>query len=337
MQIKKLNKKAAVEIQFNWLYVAIAGFFILLVFFTVANGIRKSAEKQQEYELLNYFDALLVGVQDLENSESNISLSNMQLKIDSAKTGNDQCNYYTIGKNAIKKENKFIPIFSPETINSQLFTNTLAWYSPFKVTHFIYMTSSNHLYVYDDENIKKNLPSNIKAKSLSNFQNQNYDSIRFIFLNTDPLNYNLPNAIRNFKDSKITAVKINFDLNKITYYQKKGFSFEEKGSSNFYDKETLLAAIYSDNKEAYECNLKKAITRLNKITKLLIKRAEKLSSSDLLQSCDKNQYLIAKSLLEQIEQITNDGEISENNFVSTKNQLKELNTNLMKKSCPSIY
>ncbi|MEM2139271.1 MAG: hypothetical protein QXM96_03910, partial [Candidatus Woesearchaeota archaeon] len=91
----KINKKAVIEIQFNWLYVAIVGFVILLVFISIANGIRKSSQQQLEYELTKYFDNILVGVQGIENSEHNITLAGLDLKFDVTKTRKEQYNYYT--------------------------------------------------------------------------------------------------------------------------------------------------------------------------------------------------------------------------------------------------
>lgn len=333
------NKKGIVEIQFNWLYVVIVGFVIIIAFISVINGIRNSSEKEREYEISKYFDTLLLGDTLLENSERNVSLYGMNLKIDNAKTGEAQCNYYSLGKTGIKQEIKYIPVFSLENIKSFLLSKTYAWDYPFRASFFIYITSPHNVFIYDDQTIKNYLPSNSKSLDINNnFINRNYDYIRYILVNENmPI---LDNRVSKLKDSQVSAVKIDLNKGIIEYYEKKGSNFVFRAKSFFFDKETLLAAIYSDNKNSYECNLKKAILRLNKITKTLIERSKILIDADILQSCDKNDYNIAKELLEKYNAITNDGEIEQNefnDFKDIKDKLKNLNNELYKLNCPTIY
>ncbi|MEM2139272.1 MAG: hypothetical protein QXM96_03915 [Candidatus Woesearchaeota archaeon] len=157
-------------------------------------------------------------------------------------------------------------------------------------------------------------------------------------MNKEPESINLPDSVSKLKDSQVNAVKINsLDFGTIDFYEKKGKKFVKKGSSNYYDKETLLAAIYSDNFNSYECNLKKAVLRLNKITKTLIERSLMLYNADILQNCDKQDYIKASELFKKLEAITEDGIIQEQDFVPVKDELKKLNEKLNKMSCPTIY
>ncbi len=344
----RLKKKGVVEIQFNWIYVSIVGAIILLVFFSIASGIKKGSERQMEYEALKYFDELFVLMQGSEHTESSISLSGMEIEFDTAKTGEDQCNYYRISDS--EEDMKNVPVFSPDIIKKEMYSYSLGWDIPFRANYFLFLTSSEVAYVFsggEAEKIFNDFPKNItkKKSSVSSFQNQNYYKVRYILTETPS---SVSSSVEKIKDKDVTAVRIIpstlsdvYARGIVEFYEKKGSNFIMKGTSFYIDKATLFAALYSESKEAYECNMnQKAIPRLNEITKLLKKRVEVIKSSDLRPICSLAIYTNAGSLLSETEQITKSSDSLQSKSIrlyEIKKELQAINTELNKKSCPTIY
>ncbi len=333
------NKKAQVQVQFNWIYVSIAGAIILSIFIGIAIRMNRNAREQLAYEAINYFDEIFTSVQASENTENEISLPGLDLEVD---TNNPACNFYSIaGTDKSEMSIEFTPFFSSHIIRTRILSYALGWDMPFRVNYFIYMTSPQIAYVSVGNNaIEPELPEHltiIDVEDAEEFENENYDMIRF-FSTQDPENFDLDSSVRKAKD--VSAIKISPDTKSLTFYEYDSGSFEEIGTTYYIDDVTLIAAIYSQSIESYECNMIKAIKRLNKFSTILKDRAGIIKNSDLLSLCSSGSYSTAESLLGDMKDATSDNKLNRNTvneLISIRDELESLNRELNKKSCPTIY
>lgn len=347
--MKKFRKKGSVEIQLNWIYVAVVGGMILLLFVNIAFGIRKSAKERMEYEAIQYFDEIFTSMQGSENTEHSITLPGMDIEVDSAETGEDQCNYYKISNsNKQGQEITYLPIFSPNLIKQKVLSYSLGWDMPFRANYFLYLSSPQTAYVLvnDNSNLYDDLPNHLNKKAVESsatFVNQNYYKIKFIFFNEEP--GTISKSVSKVKDKDVSAINIIpesdiYGFGKVKFYTKKGETFVDQGTGYYLDKPTLFGAIYTESYDAYQCNLIKAIDRINKVSKLLKDRVGMIKNSYLLSMCLMSYYDQAYDMLGQVEAQTSELKADESgmrNLYSIKNQLQSLNTEINRKSCPTIY
>ena len=334
-----MKKRAQVQMQFNWIFVSIAGAVILSIFVGIAIRMNQNSKEQLAYDAINYFDEIFTSVQASENTENEISLPGLDLEID---TDGQACNYYSIaGTDKSEMSIEFTPFFSPHIIKTRILSYALGWDMPFRVNYFIYMTSPRIAYVsVGDNSIKEELPEHltlIEESEASNFKNENYDQIRF-FTTQDPESFALDDSIKKSKD--VSAIKITESSHSLTFYEYDSGSFSPIGTTYYVDDVTLIAAIYSQSLDSYECNMVKAIKRLNKFSTMLKERANIIKNSDLLSLCSSNAYEQAETLLGEMEQASSSNKIDSNTIstlVSTKTELETINKELNKKSCPTIY
>ncbi len=331
-----LNKKAQVEIQFNWIYVSIAGVIILSVFVGIAVRMNQNSKERLAADAITIFDEIFTSVQASENTENNISLPGLDLEVES---DNPACNHYSIsGTDRSQISIEFTPFFSPRIIKTRILSYSLGWNMPFRVNYFIYMTSPGIAYVSIGNNeIAGSMPEHlnlIEEDNVDDFKDENYDRIRFFADNIDKLE-NVDSSVK--RNKHVSAVVIG-NNNEIDYYTYENNNWEHKGTTYYFDDTTLMAAIYSDNIEAYECNMAKAILRLNKFSTILESRADELNDADLYQTC--TNYDTAAALLSEMESETTSTKLTADmvsSLMQIRDDLSGINTELNKQSCPTIY
>ena len=278
-----MRKKAQVEIQFNWIYVAIVGVIILAIFVAIANGIRVSSRTKLEADALTYFDEIFVSMQGSENTEHSITLPGLDLEVE---TSADNCNFYTIEKSKLEgRSTEYVPLFSPDIIKKNILSYSLRWDVPFTANYFLYITSPDIAYVFiggpELNELRDNLPNHLtafpeeqsNAFSAGSFVNKNYYKVKFISFNQNPESFALDNSVKRLKDDQVTAIDVNPGQNSIRFYKKQRDSLRLEGTTYYVDMPTLIAAVYSENMGTYECNMDKALKRLDKITFLLNERS----------------------------------------------------------------
>ncbi|MBT3720129.1 hypothetical protein HN789_04540 [archaeon] len=333
------SKKAQVEVQFNWIYVSIAGAVILSIFVGIALKMNQNSKEQLASEAITYFDEIFTSVQASENTENEISLPGLDLEIES---DNPICNHYSIeGTDRSQISIRFLPFFSPRIIKTRILSYALGWDMPFRVSYFIYMTSPGVAYVSVGNNaIRDELPEHLtvlEVNDASDLENENYDRIRF-FTSEDPSSFNVDDTVE--KNKFVSVIKINQEANEITYYKLKSGEFEEQDTTYYLDDTTLLAAIYADNVDSYNCNMAKAIERLHRFSTMLKNRASELRGADLLSLCSPDAYSQAESMLTQMEEATESTKMDASmvsQLKTIREQLSVLNKDLNKRSCPTVY
>jgi hypothetical protein len=337
-----------IEIQFNWIYVAVVGAVILLVVGSIIMNIQKNAKDKLEYGAINYFDNIFTSMQASENTEHSVVLPGMEIEIDTPEREADveNCNYYRIkGSSMQGKSIEYVPIFSPSIVQKKILSFALGWDSPFRANYFLFMTSPDIAYVIVGEQGKlmEDLPNHLTKKTvddMSTFREQKYYGIKYILFNQEP--GKVSSGVAKLKDSQVSAIKVMptagiYDGGQITFYKKKGSAFVEEKTMYYVDKATLFAAIYSQTAYSYGCNIMKAVKRVNKVSGILKTRAFVIKNSGLLPMCQTSDYDRAYSLLDNLERGTASGSFAMNNLLGSIRELNTLNTEINKRSCPTIY
>jgi hypothetical protein len=340
-----IKKKASIELSFNWIYIALIGGLIIIGTVIFLNNMRKQTTEELGSDVKENLNVILETIKDNPQGEQTIELAGSSLSFD--------CYGYGIeGSDSARIAFEEKAIFSPDLIKQQMIGSGNLLSLPFNKISIGYITSPNIKYIFYDSSASKQLfnefPKNANAQLISNykaFDNQNYYKVRYISFGSPPSISELGNIdIINNKDIAFVKIMLLQDtttfpesLGKVTYYQKSGNSFELIGESYFIDKSTLIGAIFSENKEIYECNLAKALKNLKLSLDIDKERLTELSAKKNSLPCN---YVKIIDDINAIEEVIKTGAITENNLIrlsQLKKTLKEDNDYLKRLSCQLIY
>jgi hypothetical protein len=152
----------------------------------------------------------------------------------------------------------------------------------------------------------------------------NYDNYKVIYLNHTVTNTEYP------------YVEITIENDMDGYGE---ISFEEE--SYFLGKSSLYGAIFSEDKESYECNMEKAFKRYKILSNLMLSRTNELKAGYSYSSCADNYYNAVVNL-KTINKTTSLGfnELTEESIeelYKAVNSLERANDYLALRGCPVLY
>jgi len=341
-------KKRGFEIQFNWIFVLIAGTAILLFFTVIAVKQRSLSETSAKATVLKSVDAIITSASVSTDTTDQLTIPNSNIEV--------QCNSVSLGSGVSKSYQNLI-LFSPSLIKGdKIVWQTMPFSAPFRATNLLYMTGQQVRYIIIGANAPNSLAGRV-VKSLTsylgkefyqeyqheNIKNTNNYKVKFIFFdNLNIKDNNFPSSLVKMQDSDVTAIKIigNEEKGNVEFYQKNSQNgkWNSKGSSPYFGKSSLIGAIYADNKEMYECNMINAIKKLNVVNKIYTNRLGNLKIKK--PECD-SIYSKAELSLNAINSITQN--IVETNIItneelaSATSSLIGFNGEAQRSSCPLIY
>ena len=267
--------KKGFEVQFNWIFVLVAGAAIILFFTVVVVKQKSVSETSTKATVLKNIESIITGASVSTDTTNIIDIPNSDIEV--------SCGRVSIG--GVSKQYQNLVLFAPSLIKgSKLVTQTLAFNAPYRAANLLYITSPQIRYVIVGNNnlakeINKSMPSELKKElyqSMPEIKNLNNYRIRFVFFDNIA---NFPKALEKLPDLDVTAVRISGDAEKgaIEFWQKQNSLWASKGTSFYIGKQSLLGAIYSDSIELYECNMQNVFSRLSLVTKVYAERAKKLT------------------------------------------------------------
>ena len=246
-----LQKRGAIEIQFNWIFIIIAGIIILGFFFSIINKQKTIVEEQVSISIKTNLGAVLTGARAAVSTASRINIPDIDIIYD--------CDGYIIGKtNAIRTKTSF----SPNLIKGPVIMSwTHEWNMPFRVTNFLYITSPFVRYIFVNtgpiaEEVYNMMPNRtitdqgevkaffnkelVSPSEIPELKDKNNYKIRFIFFaDSEPTSVTLP-KFGGLKSRDYSAVKINANsiqdlqgTGELVFYERRGDNFREKDSSVF--------------------------------------------------------------------------------------------------------
>lgn len=273
-----MTNKKAFEIQFNWIFILVAGAAILLFFTVVVAKQKVISDTSAKAVALKSIESIIAGAGASTDTITKVKMPNSNIEFG--------CGRISIG--GISKQYPSMVLFAPVAVKGDnIITQTLPFNAPYRAINLLFMTSDNLRYVLiGDSNlakeINKSLPSDLKKEfypSISSaFANSNNYRVRFISFG-DMTGF--PSALQKMPDSDVTAIKITGDSEKgsIEFFQKEKNAWASKGTMPYIGKASLAGAVYADSIGLYECNMQNVFSRLRVISKLYIQRTERLRSS----------------------------------------------------------
>ena len=317
-----MNKKAF-EVQFNWIFVLIAGAAILLFFTVIVIKQKGVAETSTKATILKSIEAIITGAGVSTDTTNIISIPSSDIDI--------SCNRVSLG--IVSKQHENLILFAPSLVKGdKLITQTMSFNVPYRATNFLFITSPQLRYIIIGSSslakeINRTLPSDLKKEfypQIQEIKNSNNYRIRFIIL-SDMVEF--PESLAKMPDFDVTAIKINGDIEKGTleFWQKDRTSWQAKGSAPYIGKASLIGAVYTDDLEMYNCNMQNAFSRLNLVTKIYIDKTKKLVQKE---SVSASQI--------QCNQFYNNGLAQLSGIFSASSSFSHQNVNVISDSAKSL-
>ncbi len=285
-----MNKKAQIQVTFNWLYVLIAGGIILLFFIGIAVKQKTVAEESLQTDIVKTMESILVGAgvsEKTKNSVGTSGLSNYIMEFECS----DGSSTFGIEKGT-KIETKLKPIFSPKKIKTnRLILWSLPYKLPYKVMDLLIVSSVNTKYfvlgstsTFGTE-LKKSVSKEAGEKvefnfefidSLSKVKPGNNYHIRIVDLVSSNVNDkgSVPSSLANLDDSQVTAVVLPGGNGPVSYFQKNGNVWKQLGSSvpiislGGEKDAAKYAALFAGDGENYKCNMEKVFKRMKYVNEV---------------------------------------------------------------------
>ncbi len=372
-----MEKKAAIEIQFNWMFVLIVGVIIFIFFTRITMKYQEVSESKIAISVLANVDTIATGAASSRDTDQIIDIPNVNMKISSTE---DCYRTYKIGGNNRRLEDVFI--FSPDEIEgNKLIFWTLDWSIPYRIANLVFLTSPLVKYVIVGDSGLANevnsmldsglgVPLAIEQRAtpgdISLVPDHNHYQVRFVFFGFDPDGVSV-SQFEDMPDKDVTAIQIIPD----------GTTFEETGTIRFFEKEAdvlrpvtdgttyylkkeaMYGALFSGNKYIYNCNMKAAFERLRFVSQLYQNRsillnniysAQSLACANYYsQACcnDANpRILTIRDLAEDMaREFPRDLQDMNDMYTVAYNEdsdfslegIKQLNNHVLYYSCPEIY
>lgn len=347
------SKKADISIQFNWIFILVAG-IVLLAFFvgiTVWQG-----EKAREQRNLKTTQNMEATITNAEQSVLNSKSVMRSFKIQESEL-NIYCNEFSeirIKNSAFSVDLQNKILFSRENLNAgTLYLWISNWEVPFKVAPFVFMDDGSTMFVFVNNtaqqgaltslyksfvyNISKEITNNIGS-----FEDRGFRHYRIVFYNQTK-DYIENVQLYNFNDfSAVNILPGKFasfgEYGMVEFYGKKGDLLKFQGEKPFLMEDSLFGAIFSQDHNFYECAMKKAVFRLNWVSQAYAYKAKKLKEKyeDLGNDC-KEFYFWPDVYAEKLGLTT----FSNESFVSAFENsvaLNKFNTDLTKVyRCATLY
>ena len=355
----KKQKKAAIDVSFNWIFVLIAGAAILIFFIALVNNQKDKAEINSAITIKTELTSIFVGASSSKDRQLEIDIPNINLKLTcdfaTCETFGDSANpscysQYEIGKTGVNQQTPSQIMFSPNLLlGRKLFAWTLPWNVPFYVTNFLYLAGTNSKYIFVDEGnaleFFNEFPekTNKKLISISNLETESDEGneiFKFIFFETEPSEIIISQDILNAaKSQDISAIKINPSTKQITFYYLEDETFILSTTTRYISNAEVYAAIFSQSFDFYQCNMQKAFNRLHAVSSVLERRSQLLFEDNQTRTSCLILYDTSVNGLSDIKE-TSKFIVSNQNINTLNNAIHILQTadhSAKEKSCPSIY
>jgi len=343
------RKKASIEVQFNWIFVMVAGALILVFFFGVIQKQRDMSNSKMGNMLLTNLESIATRAGVSKGTVQTIELPNIEINFGCT----DECLCsYSIGD--VQKQYRDKIVFAPERIKgSGMILWTLDWKVPFRVTNFVFATTTRDKYFFVYENLNsqlikvlnKTMPAEVDAEFIHfteypRVKNKNYNSAKFIFIDTigviPPGTLGIDNSFRNVD---VSAVHISSGGD-LVFYDKgsnRKLEFIRKESS-YYGEPSIYGAIFASDSNAYDCNMVSGLVRMGKILEIFIAKSEYFDEEN-----NKALFCVEGYSTENLEILKRDSETAQGNMQSLKllsssvSAVDAQNEVLLRASCPLLY
>jgi len=342
-------KRGMLEVQFNWIFIIIAGAVILAFFFSIIQKQRSVSEEKLSLALINELDAITTGAASSKGSAQRIDLPRTGIDFGCS----DECACaFRVG--SLSRDYRDKIIFSPNHIEGKdIVFWTLPWNVPFRAGNFLYVTNDRIKYFFVSDSstpslqlkaqLQQELPDKINAEFIEPSQicssdagcvkNENYQQVKFVFLETTP---SVTTFHESFKDTDITGVHLSgSQATFFKCYPQRTGDCEQSGALSYIGDAGLFATIFAYDDNMYRCNMQEAVKRLSYVAQVMENRAIVLQANGDLLRCGystTNLEVLRSGAAAQVDALADLGSLT----VAAQSIAGE-NEALLRQSCPTIY
>lgn len=333
-------KRASVEVQFNWVFVLVAGALILLFFSTIVIKQKSTAETSRHITILNSLSSIITGTESTAGATNQLNLPETTIEF--------SCNAISIGEQSRQFEN--LVLFAPSEAESPpLVLHTRKWSIPYRASNIVYLTSPRVRYVLigppeETEKLEEMIPSPLTVESYPAMPEElpriEDTAVRFVFFAdiSDPGNAP-PEQLRRRERSDITALRVE-DPDQVSFFRMNaagGWQHLHPGQPLYYsDDETLLGAAIIDDPSNYDCVTSNMLRKSSTVSTILADRAGELGSSLSRFTCSP-AYGQAQTIMEDLSALQRLDQTTVEELEDARVELEEKNRQLQLQSCALLY
>jgi hypothetical protein len=355
------GKKAQTQVQFQWVFVLIAGAIILAFFVSLSVWYKSSQELKLEDTVVLKLKSLFTTAMESPRTAMPLQIPEMNLKFSCdflSCRGHSCASEFSGGgvSSAIETD----VLFAHTNLKSNmLVTWSLPWAVPFPVTNFLYVTNDKMRYILihslnpDDirlaglvnDELQQNSYLNkqfISQEELNSLENFNEDFVRIVYFGN-----NLPSSLR----AELDALYAGNDFDILQVYWDEALNGPGNANENtgdlLFEGETspmyyagipqLIGAIFSPSGPVYQCNMFKTVFKLLTVAKNYRNAAEYYTlelPEDKVYCGSYYETMIAS--LETI-MLEAGGDVDFEAIGPEILNLRDTNNNLVIKDCPRLF
>jgi len=311
-------QKRGQGVEYNWIFVLVAGVFILAFFIMFVFKYVELQEKKLSAQAGRAFDQALstleAGELYLDDDMFDLGLI---VKIDMR--CDEEEAYYLVNDYYDHKFGDII-LFSDRNYQTRSFDAWInEWNEGFFITNFVYLADPNKVfYIVYDSSTAADVLENIDLPDVFNVKYVDYSRI------------NMELDIENKKNPKIifitqAAPSLNLDA-QVMYIDRDNqrLVFIEDGNQykdNYFSEALMFGAIYSGDYSSYSCMKNRAFNRLSKVVSLYALKASILNRLIIDSKCDYSQIQLSLEKLSQFAEEKDEDMVKQlNDFVVVQNK-----------------
>lgn len=308
-------KKAQIELSFNWIFVMIAGFAILMFFYMIINTQTASSQEQLSRSITQRMSSIFDSIQASPNTAEVHPRVSFELEftcfngIHEFRRGGGSSSAYL--ENSI--------IFTPKRIGgTSLLTLNKRLSMPFLITPILYLSDQRTHYHFDNSLLTVyNSLDDVFSKSngsIEELEDLSATYRRIIYVTTTTPTVSLP--------SNVDVVKVNQSENSIKFGESEEKLF-------YFSNDMLLGAIISGDYEISKCNFDKINQSFERVKTILNTRKSNLTNIITNTDC--------KQLYEDMNLENLNFNTPPAIFYANSSLIESRNRELERFSCPTIY
>ncbi len=334
-----MGRRGAIELQFNWIFILVAGVLILSLVVGFSLGWIKISGKTSTLSSLGNLKTRITATGVVEGESKFMEIPNLDLKYDCSQFKSSGVSGPGLATNLL-----FAP---PELKGTGLQVWTYSWFVPFYAGNFIFATTPEAKYnvIYDNSGpsqslmntLKKFLPAKVNVQYASDAaavpDENNYYTV-FVFLN-------LPLANPGFSGKRLKAVEVTLNADNISgsvkFYKQNGVAWEQVGDGNWLKKEQLMGALVSGDYNIYSCVFNSSMTAVEVVSGVLLEKVKLLKDSYQSNPKYSNLYTNVEGEIQQMNTLAASHSLAISQIVGFIRRLNEANKILVYESVPQVY
>jgi hypothetical protein len=332
--LKRGDKKAVAGLQLGWISVFLIGIVFVLFFLNYSSKQNKFNDQIIAAKLNSNLYSILNTIKLGDNRYDTIHLpQKTEMWFDCA------ANSFSIQYQEFSYPKESI-VFSHSLNSQDLIVISKDWNKPFFVTNFLYIMSSNEKYFFMHPNelfryansLYNDMPEQIPKKietinKLSQIKDEGYDRV-VIAIFSDYGSNEIIDSLERLPDSmKASAIEFLVQKSTLRFYTKIASRWQATEEIDYYDSDTMIAALVSENADEYSCGISKAIASLKTAAKDM--QSKIVALQNLHPECN---YASVDARIDNLLET-----IEAHSIIALTGDIRGYNKNLEIKSCPLLY